>query len=166
MLTIDIEHLRSLLSYDQLTGIMTWKTRHNNNKRGGKIQNGYVRIKIEGRFYEGHRVAWALHYGAWPDVEIDHEDGNKANNSIKNLRIATKLQNQRNRRLQKNNTTGYKGVIKHNGTEKWGAQIRFGGRQHRLGTFESPQIAAHEYNKAAIKHHGEFAVLNPIGEPK
>jgi hypothetical protein len=57
-----------------------------------------------------HRVAWFLHYGTQPDGHIDHIDGNGANNSAENLRCVSITQNQRNRKLNSNNKTGYPGI--------------------------------------------------------
>lgn len=98
---------------------------------------------------------------------IDHINGNRLDNRRENLRIATKSQNCHNQGIQSTSTSGYKGVTWHSGrrVNKWIAQISFNGRRIYLGCFDDIHVAAHEYNKAAIKYHGEFARLNLVGIP-
>lgn len=98
-----------------------------------------------------------------PKIEVDHKDLDGLNNTRDNLRIATHQENQHNRPMQTNNTSGYKGVHFHKKTQKWTAQIRFNGALIHLGSFTSPERAALAYNVAAQKYHGEFARLNEIG---
>jgi hypothetical protein len=95
--------------------------------------------------------------------EIDHKDGDKLNCLDENLRICKHLENTRNRGKNKNNTSGYKGVIWHKPSKKWEAYIsdNNGNREH-LGLFSTIETAAKAYNTAAVKYHGEFAVLNII----
>ena len=94
--------------------------------------------------------------------EIDHKDTNPLNNLEINLRICTKSQNQHNKKLQKNNTSVYKGVVWYPKYNKWKAQIMINKKPLFLGYFTIKEDAARAYNAAAIKYHGEFAVLNII----
>lgn len=72
---------------------------------------GYWTIKYKGERQHLHRVIWALNYGAVPHgMFVDHIDGNKANNDISNLRLASSSENSCNRRLSTRNTTGVKGL--------------------------------------------------------
>jgi hypothetical protein len=98
---------------------------------------------------------------------VDHINGNKLDNRRENLRVATKSQNCHNQGVQSTSTSGYKGVTWHSGrrVNKWIAQISFNGRRIHLGSFDDIHVAAHEYNKAAVKYHGEFARLNLVGFP-
>ncbi len=91
-------------------------------------------------------------------VLVDHKDRNGLNNTRNNLRICTKAQNQRNQGRRCDNTSGFKGVRRHG--EKWQAQIALNGVQKHLGNFNTPEEAAHAYDKAARELHGEFAYLN------
>lgn len=100
---------------------------------------------------------------------IDHKDGNFLNNQKNNLRPATYAQNAQNRKPQKSNTTGYKGVSPRprsrvNPTIVYAATIRVNGKNKHLGIFDTKEEAALRYNKAAIKIFGEFAYLNKIEE--
>ncbi len=93
-----------------------------------------------------------------PAILVDHKDHNGLNNQIGNLRIATRSENMRNRRVKKNSLTGYLGVVKFK--NKWGAFIRMDGKNKYLGLFSSKEDAARAYDKAAFEHDGEFANLN------
>jgi len=90
----------------------------------------------------------------------DHKNRNKLDNRRYNLRPATDSQSQCNRNKQSNNTSGYTGVYWNRG--KWRADVRVNKKHIYLGRYNNPKEAAKAYNKAAIKYHGEFAVLNKI----
>jgi len=89
-------------------------------------------------------------------TEVDHIDGDGLNNTKINLRKATHAENMRNRKLQKNNTSGYAGVspVYNN---KWRAQIKVDGQIKYLGVFENKQDAVSAYSEASKKYFGEFA---------
>ena len=93
---------------------------------------------------------------------VDHRDGNGLNNQRNNLRQATKAQNQYNRRRNKNNVSGFKGVCRTSDNRKWRAGIQVAGHNVHLGCFDKAVDAAKAYNAAALKYFGEFAYLNPI----
>lgn len=90
--------------------------------------------------------------------EVDHVDGDGLNNRISNLRLCTKQQNLLNRKKQKNNTSGYKGVSKSG--NKWDVRISVNKKSIFVGLFDDLIEAAKAYNCAAIKYHGKFARLN------
>ena len=93
---------------------------------------------------------------------IDHLDGNTLNNQKHNLRICTQSQNCSNQKISKSNTSGYKGVIYSQPSNKYYARITFNKKFLHLGSYIDPKDAARAYNEAAIKYHGEFANLNKI----
>lgn len=103
-----------------------------------------------------HRVAWALHYGEWPDGQIDHINGDKADNRLDNLRVVTAQGNAKNRPLRSDNTSGHVGVYWVTETKQWMAQIKVDGRQVTIGrykTFEDAVVA----RKKAEEVHGYHA---------
>jgi hypothetical protein len=165
---IDIELMRSLLSYEPETGEFSWLCDRSNIKAGsiaGWINNkGYRLIRIGARCVPAHRIAWAMTFGEYPSKQIDHIDGDRSNNRLSNLRLATLMENCRNRKLGKRNKLGFKGIYRMKGSDVFVAHIRIGGsKMISLGSYDTPEEAAHAYNKAAVLHHGEFATLNPVG---
>ena len=103
-----------------------------------------------------HRLIMDAHEGE----EIDHRDLNKLNCQRSNLRRCSRSENMRNRRLDSDNRSGYKGVYFHKKSGKLMARIRSNGRDKYLGLFLTPEAAAVAYDFAAVEHHGEFAMLN------
>ena len=93
---------------------------------------------------------------------VDHKDENGLNNLEENLRIITKSQNQINRGLPSNNTSGYKGVNWHKASQKWRTRIGYNNKRIYLGSFSNLKDAARAYNKMASKLFKQFAWLNEI----
>lgn len=92
--------------------------------------------------------------------ESDHRNHDTLDNRRENLRKATKLQNIRNRRIFRNNTSGFQGVSWHKRDRVWCAHVRHKGILIHLGYFDSAEEAARAHDELAKKLHGEFAVLN------
>src|SRR5690606_24980699 len=91
---------------------------------------------------------------------VDHINGDTLDNRRSNLRLCSNQENLMNRGLNKNNTSGYKGVTWNAQKNKWMAQITVDHQHVYLGCFESPQDAARAYDKAASDSFGEFALTN------
>ena len=151
------ETLKEFLRYDKHTGDFIWiKKTHgrSNMKNGDKAgfidYNGYVIIKLFGKSYKAHRLAWLYHYGNFPKQYIDHINHNKIDNSIKNLRDVELSANQRNRKLSKNNTSGINGVAIVGG--RWTAKIALGKNKITIGSYDSKEEAIDARRSANIKH--------------
>ena len=148
------ERLKELLAYDRKTGVFTWKVRRlacTVGKVAGSEKGSYRRIGIDNGMYYAHRLAWLYVYGAWPAATIDHRDGDRSNNKIKNLREATSAQNSQNRLQHKNNSSGFTGVVR--SRNEWQAQIMVGGKAQFLGRFKTPEDAHQAYLAAKTKLH-------------
>ncbi len=91
---------------------------------------------------------------------VDHRDGNGLNNQKENLRHCSNRENSRNRKIQANNTSGYKGVSWHKRDGKWNVNINVNQKKTHLGYFTCLIKAAKAYDAAAVKYYGEFAKLN------
>jgi hypothetical protein len=154
---IDQKRLKELLHYDPETGHFTWKvSRGRANARGVagySDTNGYVLIKIDGKNYSAHRLAFLYIEGAFPQCEVDHINHDRADNRWANLRPVTRDQNMRNIPRYKNNTSGITGVRWIVEMQKWRAQISVNGKYHHLGLFEDFNEAV-ERRKLAEKEHG------------
>lgn len=96
-----------------------------------------------------------------PDgFEVDHINGNPLDNRRCNLRVCSQYQNSCNRKPDKRNRSGYKGVRRRG--LKWVAEITVKGETRFLGSFGKIQAAASAYNRGARKFFKSFANLNPI----
>lgn len=89
---------------------------------------------------------------------VDHINGDGLDNRRCNLRESTHALNMRNKRLYRNNTSGFKGVTRRNG--RWRACITCNGRRVRLGSFDTAEAAGRAYDAAARELHGEFGTFN------
>jgi hypothetical protein len=150
MRPLTFERLREVVSYDPETGLFTWIRASNRRVRvgstAGSLSEGYVEIGIDGHSYKAHRLAWLYVYGSWPVRDIDHLDGNRANNALANLRDVSRRTNIQNQRKAKpNNASGFLGVAPTVSGRRWTAQVHVGGKKHHLGCFDSPQEAHEAY---------------------
>ena len=160
------EYVKATLDYDRETGEFRWRWRDGlracDNSRcagtvAGRFSQGYRRIKIDGRNYQAHRLAWLIVAGMWPVDEMDHINLAKDDNRIANLREATHGENHHNTRAYSNNTSGVKNVFWCKREQKWRAPIRHNGKQINLGYFATKEEAAAAVAEARVRLHGEFA---------
>lgn len=172
MVELSRDLIDELIDYNPETGVFTRKAiwrRGKLHKRigravagdvaGAKCDRGYIWIALPGMRVSGHRLAWFLVNGEWPDREIDHINMDKGDNRICNLRLATRTQNKQN--IQKplpNNTSGFLGVSFDKTKGKYLASIRLNGVQKNLGRFSSPE-EAHERYLAAKREYHEFCTI-------
>lgn len=155
------ERAKELLDYDPETGVFRWKVSKGRVKAGdvaGRVNNtGYIQIRVDRNLYQAHRIAWLLTRDEWPNLQIDHINGDRADNRICNLRQATKAQNAQNTSKRAHNTSGFKGVSWCRRHAKWHAQLQKNKRRVYLGRFRCPTAAHIAYCKAAKEHFGEYA---------
>jgi hypothetical protein len=149
---------RSLLRYDAESGLLKWLVDRPGvpvgSVAGYRKRCGYVAVKIFGRAYLAHRLVWLIVHGYMPD-QLDHRNMDRADNRIKNLRIATGTLNCANKPAMSNNKSGLKGVSRYRG--RYRATIFVDGTQRHLGMFGSAAEAHAAYAAAANSAFGEFA---------
>ena len=162
-MTITQDRLKELLSYDPDTGHFRWRRawgRRRMNAPAGCVdveRGGYIVIGIDRVVHQAHRLAWLYMFGRLP-LFIDHINCDRGDNRLCNLRECERSQNQANRGKQANNTSGFKGVTRHQG--KWMGRVNLRGKAYRFSGFDKPEEAAAAYDAAALKIHGEFARTN------
>ena len=155
------QRLLEVLSFDPETGVFVWRKRYARRESGdmaGTIHNrtGRLQICIDQRSYFAHRLAWFYVHGEWPKQEIDHINGNKADNRIANLRDVSRAINQQNIRKPHKNKTGYllgAYLEKNRSSRPWRASIKLDGKSRYLGFFDTQEEAHAVYLEAKRKLH-------------
>lgn len=159
-LTVDL--LNELFEYDKETGDLIWKEPKANGKvKKGDIagcvdSHGYIKIDLNYKKHRAHRLVFLMHKGYLPKT-IDHINGNRSDNRIENLRAVTAGQNQHNRKINSNNTSGYKGVSWNTRTKTWKATVALERKRIHLGFYKTPEEADAVIRKAREELHGSFA---------
>jgi len=155
------QRLKEVLNYNWLSGLFVWK-QHYFKSYVGKVAgcfDRYVQIKIDGKVYLAHRLAWLYVYGKWPDGEIDHKDTVKHHNWFSNLRDTTHSGNQQNKIKEKaNSKTGILGVSYCEIRDNFIAQIVVGGKKKNLGRFNTSEEAQQVYLKVKRVLHSTCTI--------
>lgn len=143
------QELKKVLEYNPVNGLFFRRIRTSNRINEGDIagsrdKKGYICIRVYGKTYKAHRLAWLYMKGSWPEYEIDHINGIKDDNRIINLRDVEKHVNQQNR-------FNIKGYSKDG--NRWKAQIRVNRKWIHLGCFGTEKEAHDEYIKAKKRYH-------------
>lgn len=158
---MDQKSLIALFHYNHAVGQFEWRERPNkvrNDGYAGCLDNdGYRVIRVGGKNFKAHRLAWLYVYGGWPKGPLDHINGDRADNRICNLRLASPNENMWNSPKQVNNTSGFKGVTFYPVTRRWQARICVNGKRINLGMYPTAAQAGSAYRDAAKKYHGDFA---------
>jgi hypothetical protein len=116
-----------------------------------------MQVGVDGKMTGVHRIAWALAHGEYPNVEVDHINGNGADNRLCNLRLATSSQNNQNRRLSSRNRTGVKGVFRIKaGKKPWRVAIGLNGHYY-ITHFETFEEAVQHAEQKRREMHADFA---------
>jgi len=131
--------LKSLLHYCPDTGDLTWtKSRHGvkvGSIAGYTHHTGYIMLSIDSKRYLAHRLAFLYMTGEFPENHTDHINHVRSDNRWLNLRKATRQENQKNRSIFKNNTSGHVGVSWCNRSKKWLVQININNKNTFIGHF-------------------------------
>lgn len=145
--------------FDYVDGKLFWKIRQGRSWPGrlaGTAHKGYRRISIDHKLYLTHRLIFMYHHG-WLPTEVDHINGDTTDSRIENLRAATSIQNNANRKLRVNNTSGIKGVCWHKKVNQWFVQVSVNGTYVVRKYIKDLELAELVAVEARHKYHGEFA---------
>jgi len=157
-------NVKDIFEYDESIGpsCLKWKAKIAKQVMIGSMagsidDKGYWKVGFLKQSKFAHHVIWFLHNGYWPKKNIDHIDGNPANNAIKNLREASHLQNNQNRRLDKRSTSNAKNVCWCERDKKWRVIISFNCKRLSFGSYKDLELAKLVSIEAREKYHGKFA---------
>ena len=156
------ELLRELYDYNRDTGEFVRKTKTGTRKTKPMLVSHYRQAQVNGTKFFVARLIWMWVYGQDPkNMCIDHINGNKADNRIKNLRLVSKAENAKNRRLSKTNKTGVSGVDRYKGKHR--VRIKVNSNEIFLGYYEDRDEAIAVRKKAEQhfgfhKNHGNFVL--------
>ena len=145
--------------YDSATGV--WRYRKTiGGYRAGSVagrmaKHGYRELTMAGKRYSEHRLAWKFVYGSDPCAAIDHINGNRTDNRIANLRLATRSQNAVNSRAPSKAKSGLRGVYKM--YNKYGSYVCFNYKKLWLGLFDTPEEAHAAYCMKRRELFGDYA---------
>lgn len=151
--------LHELFEYKD--GHLYWRKRPNamveaGAKAGYEDSFGYTFVAYKRKKYGLHRLIFWRHHGFLPE-EVDHIDGNPRNNRIENLRAATHIENMRNAKLRKDNTSGVKGVCWDAKAKKWEVKLQIDRKTKHFGKYYSLDVAKFVCETMRHKYHKGFA---------
>jgi hypothetical protein len=160
MSDISAEEARSLLGYDPVTGAFIRKVKTCNRVKAGSPAgsingSGYIRIRLKSKQYLAHRLAWLVMTGEFPPDQVDHINGDVTDNRWCNLRAVTRQENDRNRAVRCDSTSGCIGVRRHSRADGWVARITVSGTRINLGYFKdlAAAVAARKNAEAENGYH-------------
>lgn len=158
MNVISQERLKELFRYEEDTGLFVRIKAVSNTKVGDVVKKkdskGHLQVRIDGRHYSAHRLAWMYVHGAWPSGQIDHINGVRDDNRIKNLRDVSHAINAQNiHTANKGSKTKLLGACFHKASGKYVAQISVDKKIKHLGLFETPEQAHQQYLSAKRSLH-------------
>ena len=122
--------------------------------------NGRTVYARRNQWVDGRCITTRLHNFITGLDYVDHANGNGLDNRRSNLRAASHAQNMGNKRLYRNNTSGFKGVGLHKKSGLWQARLWIDGHLQYFGLHATPEEAARAYDAAALQIFGKFARLN------
>jgi len=149
--------------FEYRDGLLYWKGISHPNKQnlldkpaGSIHKTGYRHITWRGKPQKAHRLIFMLHHGYMPK-EVDHINGDRADNRIDNLREVTRSENQCNRGALSSNTSGYPGVSWHARSKAWVVRLMKNGKSYALGYFKDLELAGLVSAEARAIYHGQYA---------
>lgn len=160
----DVATLRAGIAYDPGTGLFHWLRLHRGPLKTPRLagtlrRDGYLQISFQKKLFLAHRLAWFYVHGQFPEAEIDHVNGDKADNRICNLRAALRCENLANRPVLSSSRNGIRGVLlmRRNRCKLWRAWVTRNGQRIYSRCFETAEEAAIAHEAMAREAYGDFA---------
>jgi hypothetical protein len=152
------EDFRAAFQYNPETGDLYRKLKIGGIRKINfkKYRSSRSRVRLNYTLYEVTHIIWMIVHGKFPDNEIDHINRNCEDNRLSNLREATHQQNNRNRGLSQNSSSGITGVSWSKAHNRWRAHITVNHRFIHLGLFSSADEAVSARKKAETLYFKEF----------
>lgn len=151
------ERVRDVLAYNPETGRFSWLQSRGCRKAGAEAgtpnQHGYIVIRVDGRLFMAHRLAWLIAHGEWPSQFIDHINKDGLDNTLANLRECSTQENAQNQRRARSSASGRLGVHQAYRPGRWKARIKVSGKEAHLGIFDSVEAASSAYEHAKSNAH-------------
>lgn len=152
--------VKEYLQYDAQTGELTWKINASRKSRaGGKagsidVRNRKLVLDIKGHRFNGHHVAWFLHYGVWPKENLSAINGDYSDLRIENLVEKTRSETaQSGGAHRKGGLSGEPGITWDKNRNKWAVKITRGYKQIAAGRYDNLEDAI-KARDAAMKTAG------------
>lgn len=159
---MNIENIGRLVAYEPDTGLLRWRVNASNRRAAGAVAgckcktSGYVLVRVDGRLHRAHRLIWLMVHGDFPALDVDHINGDRADNRLANLRLATRSENLQNMRRGR----GESGLLgAHTCRGRWRSAIQVAGVSRNLGCFETAQEAHHAYLAVKQQVHPFQAIV-------
>lgn len=161
---INIELAKSLLNYDPLTGLLTWKqqTSHRvsiGDVAGGVNAAGYIQVGIGGKRRLGHHLAWVIMTCEQPSGDVDHVNRVRSDNRWSNLRCVDRSDNLLN--AEYFNETGFPGVMQMP-SGRFRSAIHVNRICTYIGSFDTAEEAHTHYAKRHVMLYGEKSRFHPM----
>ena len=149
-------------AFEYRNGELYWKIDTNKSlkkkgKRAGCNSSGaYGVVNLDGKSYSLHKVIFCMHHG-WMPAIVDHINLVRDDHRIENLRAATHVTNNYNKRVQSNNKLGLKNIAWHKHNKKYLVQLTQNKKKIISIFVEDLELAELVAIEARNKFHGEFA---------
>jgi hypothetical protein len=154
------EQVRAVFNYNSELGLLLrkqcWVCGCSNAPVFSLHGEGYLTVSVGSKSHLMHRLIWIYHHGDIPNnKELDHIDGNRANNRLENLRLVDRSRNNKNARRRVDNTSGYPGVFFVKSRKRWVVLIYINKQRKQMGSFKelTDAINARKMAQAAYGYH-------------
>jgi hypothetical protein len=150
--------LHELFIYSEETGILHWKVSRSNAIKVGsavkyKSKNGYIQVRLLGKLWMAHRLIWCYKTGKFPELWLDHIDGDRSNNRFENLRVVDRSTNMQNvKRANVDSFTQHLGVTFDKQAGKFRAQHIYQGVKVLNKLFRTAEEAHSAYLNSKEKY--------------